>query len=320
MSHQSRIKEVISLEIQTLQDLLNRVDDSFDQAVEMLLDAPGKVIVTGMGKSGHIGAKIAATFSSTGTPAIFLHPSEGLHGDLGMVEAGDILLMLSKSGESDEMIALIPSLKQMGRPIITITDNLQSTLAKHSQVVLHTPIAKEACPHNLAPTCSTTAALALGDALAVTLMQEKGFSPKDFALYHPAGRLGKRLLFKVNDMMKQGADLPVVAPTAPFAAVIDAIGKGGVNAVLVAEPDGRLAGLVTGFDLRKAFAAQEDLKSLQAKDLMNPQPIRIQTGTYAVEALELMKNAPHPINLLPVVEGDLARGVITMSDLVRAGL
>ena len=200
MDIKEEIKRVIGLEKKTLDDLYHSIDDSVVKAVEMIQTCKGKVIISGMGKSGHIAAKIAATFSSTGTLAVFMHPAEGMHGDLGIVGRGDVILLLSNSGESDEMIGLLPSLNQLQCKTITITGNLNSTMAKHSDLVIHSPVEQEACSLNLAPTCSTTSALALGDAIAITLMKFKKFSRQDFAIFLPAGRIGKRLLYKVDEM------------------------------------------------------------------------------------------------------------------------
>ncbi len=315
------VREVISLEIDALKDLLDSVDDSFEAAINLILESPRKIIFTGMGKSGLIARKIAATFSSTGTTAIFLHPSEALHGDLGMVEHGDTLVMLGKSGESDELIGIIPVLKKMECKLIAITANKESTLAKHSQVVLYTPIKKEACSLNLAPTTSTTAALAVGDALAVALMQIKKFSSSDFALFHPGGRLGKRLLYKVDDLMNSGEDNPVVKVEDAFDKVVSTITKGGVNAVSVVDDQGVFKGLITGFDLRKAFESTDKLRSLKAKDIMFDKPVTISAGVFAVEAFDKIKNNPKPLLLLPVLDKDQkAVGIITMQAMIRAGL
>ncbi|MDT8445261.1 MAG: KpsF/GutQ family sugar-phosphate isomerase [bacterium] len=314
------IKEVIRLEIATLQALLESVGPTWEAAVEMIFAAPRKVVLSGMGKSGHIATKIAATFSSTGTPAVFLHPSESLHGDLGIVEPGDVLLLFGKSGESDEMIAMLPSLKKMGCQIIAVTANAQSTMAKHADLVLFTPVEKEACALNLAPTCSTTAALVLGDALAVALMKKRGFASEDFALYHPAGRLGKRLLYQVKDLMRQGEENPAVLQTASFSELLKAIGEGGVNAVTVVDAQGQLKGLITGFDLRRAFEEQADLRQLTAQEIMNHSPMVTEPGKLAIECYQTMKNNPQPIMVLPVVDAGAAVGMITMQDMVRAGL
>ena len=240
------IKAVIELEIKTLEDLVESIDSAFEEAIQLILESPGKIIFSGMGKSGLVGRKIAATFSSTGTTAVFLHPSEALHGDLGMVEPGDTMVLLGKSGESDEMVGMLPILKKLNCKIISITANKTSTLAKHSHVVLYTPVEKEACALNLAPTCSTTTALVVGDALAIALMKIKNFSRNDFALFHPAGRLGKRLLYKVEDLMKSGEENPIVRLGTPFDEVLSAISEGQVNAVSVIDEQGNLKGLITG--------------------------------------------------------------------------
>lgn len=314
------VKEVISLELQTLKDLHDSVDQSTVEAVELISKCQKKLVISGMGKSGHIARKIAATFSSTGTLAVFMHPAEGMHGDLGVVEQSDIVILLSHSGESDEMIGLIPSLKKISCNIIVVTGNLDSTLANNCDVVIHTPVEKEACALNLAPTSSTTAALAIGDALAVTVMKIKEFSRQDFALYHPAGRIGKRLLYKVDDIMKTGDENPLVKLEDSFDEVISSISKGLLNAVTVIDEQQRIKGLITGYDLRASFQSNVDLKDLKAKDIMFAKPTTISKGTYAVEAYELMKNSPKPLNVLPVLEGDKVVGMIALQDMVRCGL
>lgn len=315
------IREVVSLEIAALKDLLDSIDESFEAAIQLILKSPRKIILTGMGKSGLIARKIAATFSSTGTTAIFLHPSEALHGDLGMVEQGDTLILIGKSGESDELVGILPVLKKMECKLIAITANRESTLAKHSQVVLFTPIEKEACALNLAPTASTTAALAVGDALAVALMRKKEFTSSDFALFHPGGRLGKRLLYKVDDLMKSGEENPVVNLDDTFDTVISAITKGGVNAVSVIDDRGSFKGLITGYDLRKAFQTTEKLRSLKARDIMFDNPTTISAGVFAIEAFEKIKNSPKPLLLLPVLDDSKKSvGIITMQAMIRAGL
>jgi arabinose-5-phosphate isomerase len=315
------IREVISLEIKALNDLHDSIDDSFLAAIDLILKSPRKVIFSGMGKSGLIARKIAATFSSTGTTSIFLHPSEALHGDLGMVEPGDTIVLIGKSGESDEIIGILPVLKKLRCKLIAITANKESTLAKHSDVVLYTPIEKEACSLNLAPTASTTSALAVGDALAIALMQYKNFSRQDFALFHPGGRLGKRLLYMVDDLMKSGKDNPVVYLTDLFDTVIDTITRGGVNATSVIDQERHFKGLITGYDLRKAFRSTNDLRSLKAQDIMFTEPVTISAGVYAIEAFEKIKNNPKPLLLLPVLDKDQKSvGIITMQAMIRAGL
>jgi arabinose-5-phosphate isomerase len=314
------VKEVISLELQALKDLYNSVDQSTVRAVELISNCQKKLVISGMGKSGHIAGKIAATFSSTGTLAVFMHPAEGMHGDLGVVEQGDVVILLSHSGESDEMIALIPTLKKISCSIIVVTGNQDSTLANNCDVVVYTPVEKEACALNLAPTSSTTAALTIGDALAVTVMKIKEFTRQDFALYHPAGRIGKRLLYKVDDIMKTGDENPVVKPEDSFDEVISSISKGLLNAVTVIDDQQRIKGLITGYDLRASFQSNDDLKALKAKNIMFTQPTTIAIGTYAIEAYELMKSSPKPLNVLPVLDGEKAVGMITLQDMVRCGL
>ncbi len=314
------IKSVISLEIKTLEDLLGSIDTTFEEAIELILASNGKIIISGMGKSGLVGRKIAATFSSTGTTAVFLHPSEALHGDLGMVEPGDTIILLGKSGESDEMVGMLPILEKLKCKIIAITANRESTLARHSDVVLYTPVEKEACTLNLAPTCSTTAALVVGDALAITLMKIKQFTRDDFAMFHPAGRIGKRLLYKVSKLMKGGDENPVIRLEASFDDLLTSITKGKVNAVSVVDEKGHLKGLITGYDLRKAIQAHSDLKALTADDIMFEAPTTIDVDAYAIEAYDTMKNSSKPLQLLPVLDGKTVVGIITMHDMIRAGL
>ena len=314
------IKEVIELEKRSLEDLLAAVDDRMLEAIELIRKSGKKIILCGMGKSGHIAGKIAATLCSTGTTAVCLHPGEALHGDLGIIDEEEIVMLLSKSGESDELIGMIPSLRRMKCKIISITANQESTLARNSDVVLYTPIEKEACSLNLAPTCSTTAALVLGDALAVALMKLNDFSRQEFALYHPAGRLGKRLLFTVNELMNSGDENPVVRWNAEFDLVLDIVTKGMMNAVSVTDDEGRFIGLITGFDLRKAFREESDIKSLQAHQIMFNDPTTIKSGSLAVDAFELMKNSPKPLNLLPVLEDGIPVGIVSLYDMIKAGL
>ncbi len=314
------IINVISLEIETLKDLIEVVDKSFEDAVQMILKAQRKIIVCGMGKSGHIASKIAATLSSTGTPAISMHPAESMHGDLGIVEKGDVLILLSKSGESDEMIGMLPTLRRLECKRILITANPGSSLARHSDIVLNTPVKKEACTLDLAPTCSTTAALVVGDALAVSLMTIKKFSKEDFALFHPAGRIGKRLLYKVEDLMLKGEQNPVVQEEDLFEHIIRVISKGGANAVSVVDKNRQFKGLITGYDLRKALESDQDLKHLKASQMMFTSPITIEVGAFAMEALDIMKNSSKPLGLLPVLKDGRSVGVISLQDMIRAGL
>ena len=320
MGIKETILQVVKLEIEALENLTGKIDQSFEEAVQLMMQAQRKIVVCGMGKSGHIAHKIAATLSSTGTPAIALHPAESLHGDLGVVEENDTLILLSKSGESDEIIGMLPTLQRLKCKLILITANTSSTLSKYADIVLHTPIKKEACTLDLAPTCSTTAALVVGDALAVSLMNIKGFTRDNFALYHPAGRIGKRLLFKVDDLMRSGQDNPVIDKDGNFEEVVKTISKGGANAVSVIDKSGAFQGLITGYDLRKAFEGDQNLKNLTAGDIMFPNPITIRKGVLATKAFEIMKNNLQPLNLLPVLEKNIVVGIITLQDMIRAGL
>jgi len=316
----SEIKDVIALEIKVLNDLLDSIDEQFEKAVGLILESKGKIVLSGMGKSGLIARKIASTLSSTGTVAMYLHPSEALHGDIGAVEKGDTLIILGKSGESDEIVGMLPVLKMNHCKIISITANKESTLARHSDIILHTPVEKEACALNLAPTCSTTAALVVGDALAIALMKKKNFSRQDFAMSHPAGRLGKRLLYKVNDLMKTGDENPVVHLDELFDVVVSTITKGLVNAVSVVDKKNNFKGLITSYHLRQALQSNQDIRKIKAKEMMFDDPTTIEQDAYAVEAFKLMKKSPMPLLVLPVLKGKQAVGIITMQDMIKEGL
>jgi arabinose-5-phosphate isomerase len=279
--------------------------------------------LAGVGKSGFIARKIAATLTSMGTRSVFLHPSDALHGDLGIVSPEDVVVLLSSSGETEEMIAMLPYLKHRAVPLIAIVGNLQSTLAREAEVVLNASVDKEVCPLNLAPTTSTTVALALGDALAVTLMQIKGLTPDDFALTHPAGRLGKRLSLRVCDLMHAGSNNPTVAPGASWLEVVTSITRGGLGAVNVVSESGELAGIITDGDLRRAIQqiGPGELEALKAKTFMTREPVTVEPDQLAYDALQLMENRPSQISVLPVVDG--ARrcvGLLRLHDVVRSGL
>ena len=292
-------------------------------AVTLLLECAGKVIVTGVGKSGDIAQKIAATLTSTGTAALFLHPSDAMHGGLGLVGAGDVVIALSNSGETEELIVLLPYLAQRRVAVLAITGNLNSTLARQAAAVLDAAVDQEACPLNLAPTASTTVALALGDALALTLMQAKGLTPEDFAVNHPAGRLGKRLTLRVADLLHGGADNPTLGPGAPWLEVLAAITRGGLGAVNVIDAAGRLLGIITDGDLRRTIqrAAPHEWPALTAQAFMTPQPIVATPGMMAYDALRLMEDRPRQIAVLPVVdENGVCLGLLRVHDIVRSGL
>lgn len=312
-------REVLNIEADALRSMAQRLEDSFLAAVELVLACTGRIIVTGIGKSGHIGCKIAATLASTGTPSFFMHPAEAAHGDLGMVTTSDVILALSNSGESDEVIALLPALKRKGIPIIAMTGRPQSTLAREASVHLDAAVAKEACTLGLAPTTSTTAALALGDALAVTLLDARQFRPEDFALSHPGGSLGRRLLVHIRDVMHSGDALPVVPlGTSLKDALLEMTRKGlGMTAVLAA--DGTLAGIFTDGDLRRTLDRSLDLAGLTIDDVMHPQPRTIAANLLATEAAKEMEL--RKINgLLVVDEHGRLIGALNMHDLLKAGV
>ncbi|MGV1044889.1 MULTISPECIES: KpsF/GutQ family sugar-phosphate isomerase [unclassified Limnohabitans] len=310
-------RETLDIEAAALLTLKDRLDERFLQAVDMMLGVQGRVVVTGMGKSGHIGRKIAATLASTGTPAMFVHPGEASHGDLGMIKAVDLVLGISNSGESDELVAILPVLKRQGVPLIAMTGGLSSSLARHADVVLDTSVEKEACPLNLAPTASTTAQLAMGDALAVALLDARGFKPEDFARSHPGGSLGRKLLTHVSDVMRQGDEVPRVGPQASFSDLMREMSRKGLGASSVVDADGRVLGVFTDGDLRRLIEKGDDLRSLKASDVMHAQPRTIAAEALAVEAAEMMEL--HRITSILVVD-DAGRlcGAINTNDLMRA--
>jgi len=314
----------LNLEAEAIAETAGRIArGEVERAIELLAMCAGKVVVVGVGKSGNIAQKIAATLTSTGTLAVYLHPSDALHGGLGIVTPTDVVIMISNSGETDEILAMLPFLKHRGAAIIAVVGNLRSTLAARSDVVLDASVDKEACPLNLAPTTSTTVALAIGDALALTLMDYKGLTPEDFALNHPAGRLGKRLMLRVGDVMHGGALNPTIASHAPLLEVVQAISRGGLGAVNALEADGRLAGVITDGDLRRALGRSRlsDLETLTGRDVMTPQPVVTTPDTLAYAALQLMEDRPSQISVLPVVDGKgYSVGLLRLHDIIRSGL
>ncbi len=310
-------RETLDIEAAALLRLKDRLDERFVQAVNKVLAVQGRVVVTGMGKSGHIGRKIAATLASTGTPAMFVHPAEASHGDLGMIKTVDVVLAISNSGESDELVAILPVLKRQGVPLIAMTGGLQSSLARYADVVLDCSVDKEACPLNLAPTASTTAQLAMGDALAVALLDARGFKPEDFARSHPGGSLGRKLLTHVVDVMRKGDDVPQVRPEAEFTALMREMSSKGLGATSVTDADGRVLGVFTDGDLRRLIEKGVDLRSLSARDVMHPNPRTIRHDALAVEAAEMMEL--HRItSILVVNEQGLLCGAVNSNDLMRA--
>ena len=320
----SQVAELLKLEADALHECARRLDHAqVTRALELLLASRGKIVLVGMGKSGLIARKIAATLTSTGSVAVYLHPSDGLHGDLGIVTADDLVIVLSHSGETDELSAMLPYLKRRQVPVIAIVGNLSSTLARNADVVLDASVDREACPFNLAPTTSTTVALAIGDALALTLMQLKGLTSEDFALNHPAGRLGKRLSLKVADLMHSGEDNPTVSPSTSWLEVVTSITRGGLGAVNVVNEAGILAGIITDGDLRRAIQKRkpDQLEGLRAEEFMTSSPVTITPEELAYSALQFMENRPSQISVLPVVD-DAQRclGLLRLHDLVRSGL
>jgi len=313
-----KAKRVIEEEARELSKLSERLDHSFVRAVELILNCEGKVITTGVGKSGHIAQKVASTLSSTGTPSHYLHPSEALHGDLGVVESKDVVLAFSKSGESAEVLALLPYIKLLGTKLISITNNPNSTLAKHSDVHIFLGVSNEACPLNLAPTTSTTSALVLGDALAMVLLELRGFTEKDFALRHPAGALGRKLKL-VKELCHTGEEVPIVKETDSMKDVIVEITSKGFGAVAVVNEEGRLVGIITDGDLRRFINRGGDLNNSLAKDAMTTNPKTARMEELAAEALRRMED--HKITVLIVVDEEKKPiGIIHMHDILRAGV
>jgi arabinose-5-phosphate isomerase len=309
-------RRVLAVEAAAIRALADRLDDGFARAIELIAACAGKVVVTGMGKSGHVCRKIAATLASTGTPAFFLHAAEALHGDLGMLERSDLVLAISNSGETQEILELIPLLERLGLPLVAMTGGLESTLARAADVVLDVSVAEEACPLGLAPTASTTATLALGDALAVALLEHRGFRAEDFAALHPAGALGRKLL-KVLDLMHIGDAVPRVATSTPAKDMLLEITSKRLGVTAVVDDDGRLAGVVTDGDLRRALAEPGDLLARTAAALMSRRPKTIDADALAAKALAIMEQ--HAITSLFVVDGEgRPTGIVHLHDLLRA--
>jgi arabinose-5-phosphate isomerase len=307
-------KEVIRIEAEAVEGLLDRLDESFLRAVEAILACKGRVVVTGIGKSGLVGRKIVATFISTGTPAAFLHPVEGLHGDLGMVSPRDIVLALSNSGETAEILHLLPSIQTIGSPIISLTGNRNSTLARSSQVVIDVGVEREACPLGLAPTSSTTAALVMGDALAVALMRQKKFGEKDFALFHPGGNLGEKLHSRIGDLMQAPGDIPCFSPEKTVGDFLSALTSHRRDFGFILHPDGRLAGMLLDRDLRKGEIGSPQFLARQIKYLMSANPLTITEEASGTEAIRMMID--HNLTALPVVDKDQRlKGFVTLRDL-----
>ena len=323
-THLSEVQNLLRIESDAIAQTATRLDPSaVERVVELLASCKGKVVILGVGKSGIIGQKIAATMTSAGTAALYLHPSDALHGGLGIVQTNDVVIVLSNSGETEELVAMLPYLKNRAAAIVAIVGNLNSTLARRVDIVLDASVDKEACPLNLAPTTSTTVALAIGDALAMTVMKVKGLTSDDFAVNHPAGRLGKRLTLRVGDLMHRDGENPTIATGSSWVEVVRAISKGGLGAVCVVDEAGRLAGIITDGDLRRAIeqTSHESLAKLTCDDFMTSKPTVATPELLAYDALQLMEYRPSQISVLPVIDEDeKCVGLIRVHDIVRSGL
>ncbi len=310
---------MLEIERDAVAELLPRIDAAFARACEVMLRCSGRVVVTGMGKSGHVGNKIAATLASTGTPSFFVHPGEASHGDLGMITRSDVVLAISNSGETAEILTILPLIKRMGAPLIAMTGRPGSTLASSAEVHLDVSVAQEACPHNLAPTASTTVTLAMGDALAVALLEARGFTQEDFARSHPGGTLGRRLLLKISDLMHRGARVPQVGPEATLSEALLEMTRKGLGMTAVVDAQGRALGIFTDGDLRRVIDHGLDVRSLKIAEVMTKGGKSIGLEQLAVEAVNLMDQ--HKITVLTVQdEQHQLLGVIHMHDLLRAGV
>ncbi len=310
-------RSTLDIEAAAVLGLKHRLGNSFARAVERLLHVRGRVVVMGMGKSGHVGRKIAATLSSTGTPAMFVHPAEASHGDLGTIQASDVVLAISNSGEVEELSALLPLIKRLGAPLIAMTGRPDSSLARHADLTLHSGVEKEACPLNLAPTASTTAQLALGDALAVALLDARGFRAEDFARSHPGGALGRKLLTHVGDVMRAGSAVPRVRPDATFSELMREMSRKGLGAAAIVDAQDRLLGIFTDGDLRRLVEGGRDLRTLTAAQVMHANPRTIGSTALAVEAAESMEQGAITC-VLVVDEAGRLIGALNSNDLMRA--
>ncbi|TSA07077.1 MAG: KpsF/GutQ family sugar-phosphate isomerase [Deltaproteobacteria bacterium] len=311
-------KEVLQIEAEGILKLIDKLDNEFIRAVELIYETKGRVIVTGIGKSGIVGRKIAATLSSTGTAALFLHPVEAMHGDLGMVGKHDIVIAISNSGETKELAALIPQIKHLGARIVALTGNLKSTLAAQSDVAIDVGVEREACPLGLAPTASTTAVLAMGDALAVTLLHKRNFNERDFYRYHPSGSLGDRLKVLVGEVMLKGKEIPVVPIGTHLSEAIKELNKKNIGAVLITREKQKLAGIITDGDLRRAILQYDRLDSMKVEEIMTAGPKAISADMLAADALSIMQK--HEITVLPIVDTRKnIKGILHLHDLLGKG-
>ncbi len=312
-------RRALEIERDALTDLLPRIDDAFASACRLMLGCKGRIVVSGMGKSGHIGGKLAATLASTGTPAFYVHPGEASHGDLGMITRQDVVLAISYSGETGEIVTILPLIKRLGVPLISMTGKPKSTLAQSSDVHLDVSVAQEACPLNLAPTSSTTATLAMGDALAVALLEARGFTPEDFAMSHPGGSLGRRLLLKIADVMHGGAELPKVGPDALLTEALLEMTRKGLGVTAVVGADDKVLGVYTDGDLRRTLDKGIDVRTAKIREVMTAGGKSVRAGQLAAEAVQMMEK--HKITVLLVLdEAGKLEGIVHMQDLLRAGV
>tara|TARA_B100000029_G_scaffold358751_1_gene351570 strand:- start:8437 stop:9408 length:972 start_codon:yes stop_codon:yes gene_type:complete len=312
-------KKVIQLESEALEQLIERIGQPFNNACQLILACAGRVVIVGMGKSGHIGGKIAATMASTGTPAFFVHPGEASHGDLGMITPGDLLIAISSSGQTPEVLTILPIIKRMGIPLVALTGFCKSELGTAADVCLDIGVEREACPHNLAPTTSTTATLAMGDALAIAILQSRGFSKEDFARSHPGGVLGRRLLLYVEDVMHANQELPIVKTGTMVSDTLEEISNKGLGMAGVVDRNDRLVGIYTDGDLRRTLNRTHDLSDVLIDDVMTPAPQTVSLRTLAAEVIDLMQN--QSINGVFVVdENGVPVGALNALDLIRAGI
>ena len=314
-------RRVIRVEADALAAMADRIDASFERAIDVIMTSPGRVIVSGMGKSGLVGQKIASTMASTGTPAFFLHPAEGIHGDLGMIMKGDVVIAISNSGETEEILRILPSVKRLGAHLISMSGNPTSNLARSSDVFLDVSVAEEACPLGLAPTASTTATLAMGDALAVVLLVKRGFRAEDFAIFHPGGALGKKLILRVEDLMHSGDDIPLVQENDVMKDALFVITAKGLGVTGVCDSSGALKGVITDGDLRRALAKGFDILNQRAAEIMKSGPLRIKQSELAAAALQIMEQ--RAITSLFVFENDQIAspcGIIHLHDILKSGI
>ena len=315
-------RQVLRMEAEAVLEQVERIDEHFKAAVEMIMACPGRTVITGMGKSGIIGRKMAATLASTGTPSFYLHPAEGIHGDLGMVTEGDVVIALSNSGETGEVLHILPSLRRIGAKLIAMVGNPNSTLAKNSDIVLNVGVTKEACPLGLAPTSSTTAALAYGDALALALLSKRKFTASQFAVFHPGGSLGRKLLLTVEDIMHSGTENPLVKADISVQDALFVITDKGLGAVSVVDDNNKMLGVLTDGDIRRGLSKGVDFLKRPVTELMTASPKTITKEKLAAQALHIMEsNRPKPITVLPVVDAENhVIGLLHMTDLVRQGV